>query len=300
VPRAPNWNEVERMARVRKVVFPVAGLGTRMLPATKVLPKEMLPVVDRPIIQYALEEAAAAGAEQFIFVTGRGKTIMEDHFDRAFELFETLARKAKVEELETLERAVPAAGAVVYTRQQEAKGLGHAVWCARHVVGDEPFAVVLVDDLIHAETPCLAQMVAAQEETRGNLLAVMEVPQEHTSRYGVIDPGATVGQLTEVRGMVEKPQPDVAPSRLAVIGRYVLMPEVFAILDAQKPGAGGEIQLTDAMAGLIGRQPFHGYRFEGRRFDCGDKLGYLEAIVAMASLREDLQPHFSEMLARYV
>jgi UTP--glucose-1-phosphate uridylyltransferase len=300
VPRAPNWNEVERMARVRKVVFPVAGLGTRMLPATKVLPKEMLPVVDRPIIQYALEEAAAAGAEQFIFVTGRGKTIMEDHFDRAFELFETLARKAKAEELETLERAVPAAGAVVYTRQQEAKGLGHAVWCARHVVGDEPFAVVLVDDLIHAETPCLAQMVAAQEETRGNLLAVMEVPQEHTSRYGVIDPGATVGQLTEVRGMVEKPQPDVAPSRLAVIGRYVLMPEVFAILDAQKPGAGGEIQLTDAMAGLIGRQPFHGYRFEGRRFDCGDKLGYLEAIVAMASQREDLQPHFSEMLARYV
>jgi UTP--glucose-1-phosphate uridylyltransferase len=300
VPRAPNWNEVERMARVRKVVFPVAGLGTRMLPATKVLPKEMLPVVDRPIIQYALEEAAAAGAEQFIFVTGRGKTIMEDHFDRAFELFETLARKAKVEELETLERAVPAAGAVVYTRQQEAKGLGHAVWCARHVVGDEPFAVVLVDDLIHAEIPCLAQMVAAQEETRGNLLAVMEVPQEHTSRYGVIDPGATVGQLTEVRGMVEKPQPDVAPSRLAVIGRYVLMPEVFAILDAQKPGAGGEIQLTDAMAGLIGRQPFHGYRFEGRRFDCGDKLGYLEAIVAMASQREDLQPHFSEMLARYV
>jgi UTP--glucose-1-phosphate uridylyltransferase len=300
VPRAPNWNEVERMARVRKVVFPVAGLGTRMLPATKVLPKEMLPVVDRPIIQYALEEAAAAGAEQFVFVTGRGKTIMEDHFDRAFELFETLAKKSKTTELEMLERAVPATGSVVYTRQQEAKGLGHAVWCARHVVGDEPFAVVLVDDLIHAESPCLAQMVAAQQETRGNLLAVMEVPQEHTSRYGVIDPGATVGRLTEVRGMVEKPQPDVAPSRLAVIGRYVLMPEVFAILDAQKPGAGGEIQLTDAMAKLIGRQPFHGYRFEGRRFDCGDKLGYLEAIVAMASLRQDLQPHFSEMLARYV
>ncbi|MFL5334087.1 MAG: UTP--glucose-1-phosphate uridylyltransferase GalU [Geminicoccaceae bacterium] len=288
------------MARVRKVVFPVAGLGTRMLPATKVLPKEMLPVVDRPIIQYALEEAAAAGAEQFVFVTGRGKTIMEDHFDRAFELFETLAKKSKTTELETLERAVPAAGSVVYTRQQEAKGLGHAVWCARLIVGDEPFAVVLVDDLIHAESPCLAQMVAAQQETRGNLVAVMEVPQAHTSRYGVIDPGATVGRLTEVRGMVEKPQPDVAPSRLAVIGRYVLMPEVFAILDAQKPGAGGEIQLTDAMAKLIGRQPFHGYRFEGRRFDCGDKLGYLEAIVAMASLRQDLQPHFSEMLARYV
>ena len=288
------------MRKVRKVVFPVAGLGTRMLPATKVLPKEMLPVVDKPIIQYALEEAAAAGAEEFIFVTGRGKTIMEDHFDRAFELFETLAKKSKTKELAEVERAVPKAGEVVYTRQQEPKGLGHAVWCARHVVGDEPFAVMLVDDLIHAETPCLAQMVAAQQETQGNLLAVMEVPQEHTSRYGVIDPGATDGRLTEVRGMVEKPQPDVAPSRLAVIGRYVLMPEVFAVLDAQKPGAGGEIQLTDAMAKLIGRQPFHGYRFKGRRFDCGDKLGYLEAIVAMASLRQDLQPHFSEMLARYV
>ena len=288
------------MRKVRKVVFPVAGLGTRMLPATKVLPKEMLPVVDKPIIQYALEEAAAAGAEEFIFVTGRGKTIMEDHFDRAFELFETLAKKAKTKELAEVERAVPNAGEVVYTRQQEPKGLGHAVWCARHVVGDEPFAVMLVDDLIHAETPCLAQMVAAQQETQGNLLAVMEVPQEHTSRYGVIAPGATDGRLTEVRGMVEKPQPDVAPSRLAVIGRYVLMPEVFAVLDAQKPGAGGEIQLTDAMAKLIGRQPFHGYRFKGRRFDCGDKLGYLEAIVAMASLRQDLQPHFSEMLARYV
>ena len=288
------------MAKVRKVVFPVAGLGTRMLPATKVLPKEMLPVVDKPIIQYALEEAAAAGAEEFIFVTGRGKTIMEDHFDRAFELFETLAKKSKTKELAEVERAVPKAGEVVYTRQQEAKGLGHAVWCARHLVGDEPFAVMLVDDLIHAETPCLAQMVAAQQETQGNLLAVMEVAQEHTSRYGVIDPGTTDGRLTEVRGMVEKPQPDVAPSRLAVIGRYVLMPEVFAVLDAQKPGAGGEIQLTDAMAKLIGRQPFHGYRFKGRRFDCGDKLGYLEAIVAMASLRQDLQPHFSEMLARYV
>ena len=287
------------MRRVRKVVFPVAGLGTRMLPATKVLPKEMLPVVDKPIIQYALEEAAAAGAEEFIFVTGRGKTIMEDHFDRAFELFETLAKKSKTKELEAVERAVPKAGEVVYTRQQEPKGLGHAVWCARHLVGNEPFAVMLVDDLIDAEQPCLAQMVEAQARTEGNLLAVMEVPQEHTSRYGVIDPGASEGRLTEVKGMVEKPRPEVAPSRLAVIGRYVLMPEVFAVLDSQKPGAGGEIQLTDAMAALIGRQPFHGYRFAGRRFDCGDKLGYLEAIVAMASKRADLQPGFAEMLARY-
>ena len=288
------------MRRVRKVVFPVAGLGTRMLPATKVLPKEMLPVVDRPIIQYALEEAAAAGAEQFIFVTGRGKAMMEDHFDRAFELFETLERKAKAKELEALERAVPPAGEVVYTRQQEPKGLGHAVWCARHIVGHEPFAVMLVDDLIDAETPCLAQMVDAQARTEGNLLAVMEVPQEHTARYGVIDPGAVDGRLTEVKGMVEKPKPEVAPSRLAVIGRYVLLPEIFAVLDAQKPGQGGEIQLTDAMAALIGRQPFHGFRFEGQRFDCGDKLGYLEAIVAMASRRADLQPGFREMLARYV
>jgi UTP--glucose-1-phosphate uridylyltransferase len=288
------------MRRVRKVVFPVAGLGTRMLPATKVLPKEMLPVVDRPIIEYALEEAAAAGAEQFIFVTGRGKSIMEDHFDRAFELFDTLARKSKTKELATLERAVPKAGEVAYTRQQEPKGLGHAVWCARHLVGDEPFAVMLVDDLIDAETPCLAQMVEAQKATEGNLLAVMEVPPEHTSRYGVIDPGRTDGRLTEVRGMVEKPEPEVAPSRLAVIGRYVLLPEIFGVLDAQRPGAGGEIQLTDAMAALLGRQPFHGYRFEGRRFDCGDKIGYLEAIVAMASQRPDLQPAFAEMLARYV
>jgi UTP--glucose-1-phosphate uridylyltransferase len=287
------------MRRVRKVVFPVAGLGTRMLPATKVLPKEMLPVVDKPIIQYALEEAAAAGAEEFIFVTGRGKTIMEDHFDRAFELFDALERKAKTKELAAVERAVPKAGEVVYTRQQEPKGLGHAVWCARHLVGDEPFAVMLVDDLIDAEQPCLAQMVDAQARTEGNLLAVMEVPQEHTARYGVIDPGASEGRLTEVKGMVEKPEPEVAPSRLAVIGRYVLLPEVFAVLDAQKPGQGGEIQLTDAMAALIGRQPFHGYRFEGRRFDCGDKLGYLEAIVAMATKRTDLQPGFAEMLARY-
>ena len=233
------------------------------------------------------------------YVTGRGKTIMEDHFDRAFELFETLAKKSKTKELEAVERAVPKAGEVVYTRQQEPKGLGHAVWCARHLVGNEPFAVMLVDDLIDAEQPCLAQMVEAQARTEGNLLAVMEVPQEHTSRYGVIDPGASEGRLTEVKGMVEKPRPEVAPSRLAVIGRYVLMPEVFAVLDSQKPGAGGEIQLTDAMAALIGRQPFHGYRFAGRRFDCGDKLGYLEAIVAMASKRADLQPGFAEMLARY-
>lgn len=288
------------MARVRKVVFPVAGLGTRMLPATKALPKEMLPVVDRPVIQYALEEAVAAGAETFIFVTGRGKTIIEDHFDRAHELFDTLARKAKRADLEALERDLPPAGGVVYTRQQEPKGLGHAVWCARHLVGDEPFAVVLVDDLIRGDTPCLGQMFDAHAETGGNVVAVMEVLPEHTGRYGVITPGAARGdRLVEVRGLVEKPRPEEAPSRLAVIGRYVLLPEVFAHLSEQRAGAGGEIQLTDALARLIGTTPFHGLRFEGRRFDCGDKLGYLEAIVATASEREDLAPGFREMLRNY-
>jgi UTP--glucose-1-phosphate uridylyltransferase len=287
------------MARIRKIVFPVAGQGTRMLPATKVLPKEMLPVVDRPLIQYALEEAADSGIEEFVFVTGRGKTIMEDHFDRAVELFDSLQRKAKAAELETLERAVPTAGTVVYTRQQEPRGLGHAVWCARHIVGDEPFAVCLVDDLIRGEVPCLRQMADAHEETGGNIVAVMEVPAEHTNRYGVITPGETRDRLVEVKGLVEKPAPESAPSRLAVIGRYILMPEVFRHLSEQRVGAGGEVQLTDAMAELIGRTPFHGLRFEGRRFDCGDKLGYLEAIVAVASEREDLRPGFASMLARY-
>ncbi len=287
------------MKKVRKVVFPVAGLGTRMLPATKVLPKEMLPVVDRPIIQYALEEAAESGIEEFVFISGRGKTILEDHFDRAPELFETLERKNRKGELETLAAAMPSAGAVVYTRQQEPKGLGHAVWCARDIVGDEPFAVCLVDDLIQGEVSCLRQMIEAHERTGGNIVAVMEVPTEQTSRYGVITPGAVDGRLVEVKGLVEKPKLEEAPSRLAVIGRYILLPEVMAHLSEQRIGAGGEIQLTDAMAQLIGTTPFHGLRFEGRRFDCGDKLGYLEAIVALASARPDLQPGFSEMLRQY-
>jgi UTP--glucose-1-phosphate uridylyltransferase len=288
------------MSAIRKVVFPVAGFGTRMLPATKVVPKELLPVVDKPIIQYALEEAAAAGAELFVFVTGRGKTLIEDHFDRAFELFEALASKGKAAELEQLEAGVPPAGEIVYTRQQAALGLGHAVWCARHIVGREPFGVILVDDLIHAATPCLRQLADAHARTGGNIIAVMEVPAEQTSRYGVIDPGAVDGPLVEVRALVEKPDPAVAPSRLAVIGRYVLLPEVFDHLGEHRSGAGGEIQLTDAMARLIGRQPFHGLRFVGRRFDCGDKFGYLEAILALASEREDLRSGFTELLTRYV
>ncbi|MEZ5823734.1 MAG: UTP--glucose-1-phosphate uridylyltransferase GalU [Geminicoccaceae bacterium] len=287
------------MASIKKVVFPVAGLGTRMLPATKVLPKEMLPVVDKPIIQYALEEAAAAGCEQFIFVTGRGKTIMEDHFDRAFELFSTLEKKRKEKELRELAEGVPTAGELVYTRQQEAKGLGHAVWCARHIVGNEPFGVMLVDDLIHSNTPCMKQLADAHGETGGNVIAVMEVPEEHTQRYGVVAPGTRKDRLVEVRGLVEKPDPAEAPSRFAVIGRYILLPEVFEHLSAHQIGAGGEIQLTDAMERMIGTRPFHGLSFEGRRFDCGDKLGYLEAIIALALERPELADPMRSILATY-
>ncbi|MCS6877576.1 MAG: UTP--glucose-1-phosphate uridylyltransferase [Geminicoccaceae bacterium] len=287
------------MAKIRKVVLPVAGLGTRMLPATRVLPKEMLPVVDKPIVQYAVEEAMASGIEEIILVSGRGKSLIEDHFDRAVELFETLARRGRRAELQRLLAQTPEPGAIVATRQQEPKGLGHAVWCARHLVGREPFAVVLVDDLIDAPVPCLAQMIAVHERTGGNVVAVVEVPRDHTSRYGIVAPGADDGRVVEIRGLVEKPAPDAAPSRLAVIGRYILLPEVMDELARHEIGAGGEIQLTDAMARLIGRQPFHGLRFEGRRFDCGDRLGYLEAIVALAAKRPDIGPAFREILARY-
>ncbi|MCB1883024.1 MAG: UTP--glucose-1-phosphate uridylyltransferase GalU [Geminicoccaceae bacterium] len=287
------------MTAVRKVVFPVAGLGTRMLPATRVLPKEMLPVVDKPIIQYALEEAAEAGAEQFIFITGRGKSIIEDHFDRAFELFQTLEEKQKRTALEQLTYDTPAPGKVIFTRQQEPRGLGHAVWCARHLVRDEPFGVILVDDLIQSERPCMAQLADVHARTGGSVVAVMEVPEEQTSRYGIVNPGRRDGDLVEVRGLVEKPDPSDAPSRLAVIGRYVLTPQVFDHLSRHQTGAGGEIQLTDAMESLIGRQPFHGLSFEGRRFDCGDKLGYLEAIVALASSRDELAEGMQDILRRY-
>jgi UTP--glucose-1-phosphate uridylyltransferase len=283
---------------IRKAVFPVAGLGTRMLPATKAIPKEMLPVVDKPIIQYAFEEARAAGIEHFIFVTGRGKAPIEEHFDRAYELDDTLRSKGKGAELAAVSDWMPAPGEVSYTRQQVPLGLGHAVWCARELVGDEPFAVLLVDDLILG-TPCLAEMVEAHRQTRGNLVAVEEVPKEHTGRYGVVDPGGDDGRLVEVRGVVEKPDPASAPSRLAVIGRYVLMPEVFGHLSRQQTGAGGEIQLTDAMARLIGDQPFHGLRFSGRRFDCGSKLGYLEAAVAAALERDELAAGMRRILDRY-
>jgi UTP--glucose-1-phosphate uridylyltransferase len=287
------------MPKIRKVVFPVAGLGTRMLPATKAVPKEMLPVVDKPIIQYAFEEAAAAGIEHMIFVTGRGKTIIEDHFDRLPELEDSLLHKDKQAELEAVTAGMPGPGGLSYTRQQKPLGLGHAVWCARDLVGDEPFAVILCDDLILAEPSCLAQMVEAHEKTEGNIIAVEEVARAHTSRYGILDPGADDGSLVEVKGMVEKPKPDAAPSRLGVIGRYILTPHVFDHLSKQEAGAGGEIQLTDAMAKLIGQQPFHGLRFRGRRFDCGSKLGYLEATVACALERDDLRGGMQELLGRY-
>ncbi len=284
---------------VRKAIFPVGGLGTRFLPATKALPKEMLPVVDKPLIQYAVEEAAAAGIEEFIFVTGRGKQAIEDHFDRSYELEHILETRGRHQALAALQTWVPRTGRVAYTRQGEPSGLGHAVWCARRLVGDEPFAVLLADDLILSRTPCLKQMTAVYEEEGGNVIAAMEVPQAETARYGVIDAGGASGRRVPVEGLVEKPVPGAAPSRLAVIGRYILQPQVFAHLDACRPGAGGEIQLTDAMAQLIGHQPFHGLRFEGRRFDCGDKLGFLEANIAYALERDELSADLRRLLRAY-
>lgn len=273
---------------IRKAVFPVGGLGTRFLPATKSMPKEMLPVVDKPLIQYAVEEAQGAGIEEFIFVTGRGKSAIEDHFDYSYELQDTLADRDKTEMLAAINAWMPPAGQVAYTRQQEPLGLGHAVWCARNLVGDEPFAVLLADDLILSKTPCLKQMIDRQQQVGGNMLAVMDVRPEHTSRYGILDPGDDDGTLVQVRGMVEKPDPAKAPSTAAVIGRYVLQPEVFDHLSSHETGAGGEIQLTDAMARMIGGAPFHGYRFEGTRFDCGDKVGFLHANLAFAMARPDM------------
>ncbi|MDD3446407.1 MAG: UTP--glucose-1-phosphate uridylyltransferase GalU [Zavarzinia sp.] len=283
--------------KIRKAVFPVGGLGTRFLPATKAMPKEMLPVVDKPLIHYAMEEARAAGIEHFIFVTSRGKTALEDHFDRHFELEETLARRGKKAELEALLSWQPAMGQVSFVRQPEALGLGHAVLCAKELVGNEPFAVLLPDDLVLSKTPCLAQMAAAHAPVGGNLVAVMDVPREHTQRYGVLTPGAVDGALTEVKGLVEKPKPEEAPSTLSVIGRYILAPSIFGHLERQERGAGGEIQLTDAMAKMIGEVPFHGFTFEGRRFDCGDKVGFLEANVAFALARPDIAPKFAPFLA---
>ncbi len=286
-------------AKVRKAVFPVGGLGTRFLPATKSMPKEMLPVVDTPLIQYAVDEALAAGIEEIIFVTGRGKSAIEDHFDHSFELEHTLAERGKTAELKAVTNPIQVPGGIAYTRQQTALGLGHAVWCARELVGDEPFAVLLADDLVMAQTPCLKQLVDVYSRTGGNVVAVMDVPREHTNRYGILDVANDDGTLAEIKGLVEKPAPEDAPSTLSIIGRYVLLPDVFAELDRQEPGAGNEIQLTDAMARLIGPTPFHGLRFEGRRFDCGDKAGFLEANLAFALARDDLADQVREFLGDY-
>jgi UTP--glucose-1-phosphate uridylyltransferase len=273
---------------LRKAVFPVGGLGTRFLPATKAMPKEMLPIVDRPLIQYAVEEAMEAGIEQMIFVTGRGKHAIEDHFDIAFELETTMSERGK--SLEVLDATRLEPGAVAYVRQQEPMGLGHAVWCARHIVGDEPFAVLLADDFMVGEPGCLKQMVDAYNRIGGNLICAEIVPDDQTHRYGIITPGAQDGALTEVSGLVEKPAPGTAPSNLSVIGRYILQPEVMRVLAEQGTGAGGEIQLTDAMARMIGDQPFHGVTFHGTRYDCGDKAGFIQANLAVALGREDVGP----------
>jgi len=284
---------------VRKAIFPVGGLGTRFLPATKSMPKEMLPVVDKPLIQYAVEEARAAGIEEFIFVTGRGKSAIEDHFDHAFELQSMLRDRGKKEALTVVEATIPAAGQFSYTRQQEPLGLGHAVWCARNFVGMEPVAVLLADDLILSGAGCLKQMVDAYNEVGGNMVAAMEVPREETQAYGVITPGEVKGRLIEVRGLVEKPKPEIAPSNYAVIGRYILQPKVFEDLARFETGAGGEIQLTDALARQLGLQPFNGYLFEGRRFDCGNKVGFLEANIAYALDRPDMADAVRAFLKNY-
>lgn len=281
---------------VRKAVFPVGGLGTRFLPATKSMPKEMLPVVDKPLVQHAVEEARAAGIEEFIFVTGRGKTAIEDHFDCSFELHDLLEARGKNDAIKAISEWLPSAGSVAYTRQQEPLGLGHAVWCARNLVGDEPFAVVLADDLVMADPPCLSQMVDTYRETGGNLVAVMEVPAEHVSRYGILDVASDMGSLVEAKGLVEKPLVESAPSNLAIIGRYILSPQIFGRLENAKKGAGGEIQLTDALAAMLGSTPFYGLRYDGVRYDCGDKVGFLHANVVFALSRPDMSDEVREII----
>lgn len=269
--------------RIRKAVFPVAGLGTRFLPATKAIPKEMLPVVDRPLIQYAVDEAREAGIEQMIFVTGRGKSAIEDHFDIAYELEKTMSERDK--DLSVLEPTRLGPGNCAYVRQQEPLGLGHAIWCARDIVGDEPFAIFLPDEFMHGSPGCMKQMVDAYHRLGGNMISVLEIPQDKVSSYGVIAPGARDGAVTEVLGLVEKPKVEDAPSNLIISGRYILQPEVMRVLERQEKGAGGEIQLTDAMAQMIGQQPFHAVTFDGKRYDCGSKVGYIEANLAVALSR---------------
>ncbi len=278
---------------IRKAVFPVAGLGTRFLPATKAMPKEMLVVVDKPLIQWAVEEAAACGITDFVFITSRGKSLQVDHFDHHEELVNVLRERGKTAELKAVESILPPDGRVISTRQPRALGLGHAVWCARRIIGDEPFAVLLADDMVLADTPCLKQMTDAYDRVGGNIVGVMDVPRDQTRKYGILDVAKDdkrEGALVAIKGLVEKPAPEDAPSTLSIIGRYILQPEIFNFLEKGERGAGGEIQLTDAMARMIATSPFHGYRFRGTRYDCGDKAGYIAANLAFALERPDLAP----------
>ncbi|KXV76415.1 UTP--glucose-1-phosphate uridylyltransferase [Acetobacter malorum] len=284
---------------LRKAVLPVAGLGTRFLPATKAMPKEMLTVVDRPLIQYAIDEAREAGIEEFCLITGRGKDSLIDYFDIAYELEATLRKRNKLDTLKALEPTSIEAGSLVAVRQQEPLGLGHAIWCARSFIGDDPFAILLPDDIVKSGTSCVKQLVDAYNQTGGNVVAVTEVPREQTNRYGILDIGKDDGRLVEVKGLVEKPKPEDAPSNLSIIGRYVLTPDVMTHLAKLERGAGGEVQLTDAMAKTIGHVPFHGLRYEGERFDCGNKIGFLEAQIAFSLERPDLADDVKAFLKKY-
>jgi len=286
---------------VRKAVFPVAGMGTRFLPATKAIPKEMLPVVDKPVIQYAVEEAREAGIEQFVFITGRGKHVIADHFDHAYELESLLEAREKTTELNSLLEMLPKTGSVGMIRQQQPLGLGHAVWCARHFVGNEPFAVLLPDDLMVGKPGALSQMIASYKQVGGGIIvAAEEKPSHEVKRYGVVNPGAVHGNATEVKGVVEKPASGTEPSNLCIIGRYILQPEIFGILDRQERGAGNEIQLTDAMAQMIGKAPFHAVKTDCARYDCGDKVGFLHANLAVGLSRPDIAPQLKAILKALV
>jgi UTP--glucose-1-phosphate uridylyltransferase len=287
-------------ARIRKAVFPVAGLGTRFLPATKAMPKEMLTIVDRPVIQLAVDEAREAGIEHFVFITGRNKAVIEDHFDKQYELEDTLRLRGKSVELDRLEMDLPSAGQMSFTRQQQPLGLGHAVWCARAIVGEEPFALLLPDMLIHGKPGCLRQMMDVYGETGGNIVAVEEVPWDQVHRYGVVARGKDVGDAFQITSMIEKPTSEAAPSNLIISGRYILQPEIFARIEQQGRGAGGEIQITDAMIQLMNEQPFYGLKFRGTTYDCGDKIGFLMANVAYGLEHENLGSPFRQALVDYL
>jgi UTP--glucose-1-phosphate uridylyltransferase len=286
--------------KVRKAVFPVAGLGTRFLPATKAMPKEMLPVVDKPLIQYAVEEALSAGIREIIFVTGRSKQAIEDHFDHFCELEHTLMARSKDALLKEITLLVPESGTFIYTRQNEPLGLGHAIWCARNIVGNEPFAVLLADDLMKSQKPVLGQMIERFEKLQSSIVCVEEVDPAATASYGILDADPPRERLTRIRGLVEKPKPAEAPSNLAIVGRYILTPEIFSILELKETGAGGEIQITDAMARLLAEQSIYGYRYEGQRFDCGTKVGFQMANLSYAfdrpDMRERLVPYLRQIL----